>query len=98
MHCVEGKVGLVRGSNGVIAMWDDVDGRSEARSGHNPDVHLPSARMKESHKMSDSMRAFWIIVPFTAKKSNRMLCASEASVILRSSEGQLRATHMIKRR
>ena len=29
MHCVEGKVGLVRGSNGVIALRDDVDGRSE---------------------------------------------------------------------
>jgi hypothetical protein len=38
--------------------------------------------------MSDSISEFWIIVSFTAKKSSRMLCTSEVSVMLRSSEGQ----------
>jgi hypothetical protein len=51
------------------------------------DADLTSLRL-ESHKIPDSLSAFWRIVSFTVMKSSRKLLMSESSVMLRSSEGQ----------
>ena len=87
-----GKVGVVR-----IMEKAMVSSLRGARSERNADGRLPSTRMKRSHKISDSISEFWTIVSFTAKKSSRMLCTSEVSVMLRSSDGQLRGGAKDKR-
>ena len=61
-------------------------------SERSADARLTSTRMKGGHKMSESTNAFRRSLSLTTEKSIRMLFASEVSVILQSSEDQLRVT------
>jgi hypothetical protein len=54
----------------------------------NVDACLTPLRV-ERHKISEALRALWRTVSFIVAKTSRMLLASETSVMLRSSEGQL---------